>query len=98
MLPSVGLLIFGFCQFPAWPTLLTLANEHFDLKKEGTAIGTWSANGDVGNIVGFGLTSLLLDEFNMQWQYTMIVAASFHLIMVLTVVLFVKELNSESQH
>ena len=26
VLPAVGLLIFGFCQFPAWPTLLTLTN------------------------------------------------------------------------
>jgi sugar phosphate permease len=26
IVPGLALLIFGFCQFPAWPTLLTLTN------------------------------------------------------------------------
>jgi sugar phosphate permease len=33
ILPGLALLVFGFCQFPAWPTLLTLTSEHFDLEK-----------------------------------------------------------------
>jgi sugar phosphate permease len=60
-LPGLGLLIFGFFQFPAWPTLLTLTSEHFNLEKEGTAMGIWSANGDLGNIVGFAMCGLLVD-------------------------------------
>ncbi len=31
IVPGAGLLVFGFCQFPAWPTLLTLTSEHFNL-------------------------------------------------------------------
>ena len=31
VLPGISLLIFGFCQFPAWPTLLTIINHHFDV-------------------------------------------------------------------
>jgi len=30
-LPGLGLLIFGFFQFPAWPSLLTLTNDYFNL-------------------------------------------------------------------
>lgn len=31
ILPSLSLLVFGFCQFPSWPTLLTIINQHFDV-------------------------------------------------------------------
>ena len=33
VLPGVSLLVFGFCQFPAWPTLLTIINRHFLVEK-----------------------------------------------------------------
>jgi MFS family permease len=66
-MPGVGLLIFGFFQFPAWPTLLTLTNEYFNLDTEGTAMGIWSANGDLGNIVGFGMCGLLVDSWQWRW-------------------------------
>lgn len=32
-LPGLGLIMFGFCQFSAWPVLLFLVNQHFDLEK-----------------------------------------------------------------
>ena len=67
VLPGLSLLVFGFCQFPAWPTLLTLTNEHFNLEKEGTAIGTWSANGDLGNIIGFALAGFLVNGLDCRW-------------------------------
>jgi sugar phosphate permease len=91
VLPSIGLLLFGFCQFPAWPTLLTLTNDHFDLKKDGKAIGIWSANGDLGNIVGFAMTGLMVDYLNLQWELPMIAAATFNFLMGLAVVFFVGE-------
>ena len=61
IIPGIALCIFGFCQFPAWPTLLTLTNRQFNLEKDGTAIGTWSANGDLGNIIGFALARLIVN-------------------------------------
>ncbi len=89
--PGIGLLMFGFCQFPAWPTLLTLTSEHFDIKSEGKAMGIWSANGDFGNIVGFGLTAILVDSLSFRWEIAMLVAASLNLSMALVIFLFVKE-------
>lgn len=71
--------------------MLTLTNEHFDLKKEGKAMGIWSANGDLGNIVGFALCGILVDSFSFRWEIAMIVAAAFNWIMALIVFVFVKE-------
>jgi MFS family permease len=67
IVPGIALLVFGFCQFPAWPTLLTLTNEHFNLEKEGAAIGTWSANGDLGNIIGFALAGFIVNGLEFRW-------------------------------
>jgi sugar phosphate permease len=67
ILPGMGLLIFGFFQFPAWPTLLTITSQEFELNGDGTAMGIWSANGDLGNIVGFALTGFLVSNLEMRW-------------------------------
>ena len=94
-MPSVGLLLFGFCQFAAWPTLLTLMSEHFDHTTEGKALGFWSANGNLGNILGFAMTGLLVDVLKLQWEFAMIAAAGFSFFMILLVVIFVKEKKKE---
>jgi hypothetical protein len=31
LLPGVSLIVYGFCQFTAWPVLLYLVNQHFDI-------------------------------------------------------------------
>ena len=95
VLPAVGLLVFGFCQFAAWPALLTLTSEHFDHTNGGKAMGIWSANGNLGNILGFTMTGLLVDVVNLEWQYAMITAACFNFMMILLVALFVRENNGE---
>ena len=97
IVPGIGLLIFGFCQFPAWPTLLTLTSEHFNLEKEGTAIGTWSANGDLGNIVGFALAGFIVNGLEFRWEVAMIVAAGLKFLMALVVFFFVKEAEPASK-
>lgn len=91
IVPGIGLLVFGFCQFPAWPTLLTLTNEHFNLEKEGTAIGTWSANGDLGNIIGFALAGFIVNGLEWRWEMAMIVAAGLKMISGICVFVFLKE-------
>lgn len=54
-------------------------------------MGIWSANGDLGNIVGFALCGILVDSFSFRWEIAMIVAAAFNWIMALIVFVFVKE-------
>lgn len=54
-------------------------------------MGIWSANGDFGNIVGFGLTAILVDSLSFRWEIAMLVAASLNLSMALVIFLFVKE-------
>lgn len=63
-IPGVALLVFGFCQFTAWPVLLYFVNKYF---KKGTMLGIWSANGDVGNVCGFFLGSIILISLEMNW-------------------------------
>jgi sugar phosphate permease len=79
VLPAVGLVIFGFFQFSAWPTLLTITNEYFDIKTEGAAMGFWSSNANIGNIMGFALTGLFIDVFQFRWEVTMIIMAFLQL-------------------
>lgn len=87
--PAFGLLLFGYFQFGAWPTLLSLTNSRFNLKREGKAIGIWSATGDFGDVIGFGVTGLLVNNLGYQWEITMIAGAAFNVIMAIVVVLFV---------
>ena len=61
-------------------------------------MGVWSANGDLGNIVGFTMTGLMVDQFNLRWEYAMIAAASFNFLMILLIVLFVREKQKERQN
>jgi hypothetical protein len=63
-LPGFSLIVFGFCQFTAWPVLLYLVSQHFS---EGALLGFWSANGDFGNICGFFLGNLILDGLSLDW-------------------------------
>lgn len=71
--------------------LLFLVNQHFNVETEGTVLGIWSANGDVGNVLGFFLGSLVLDYIKIDWEYVMIIGASLQLFMSLLVFLFLKE-------
>jgi hypothetical protein len=52
---SVSLLSFGFSQLAIWPITFTLVSFYYDpkTKTEGTMLGCWSSNGDIGNIAGF---------------------------------------------
>lgn len=58
-------------------------------------MGIWSANGNLGNILGFTMTGLLVDGVNLEWQYAMITAAFFNFIMIILVAIFVREKQGE---
>jgi len=75
VLPIIGLTVFGFFQFAAWPSLLTLTNQYIDLKKDGAAMGFWTSNANIGNILGFALTGLIIDVMQLGWEIAMILVA-----------------------
>ena len=91
ILPITGLIVFGFFQFAAWPSLLTITNQYFDLKKEGAMMGFWASNSSIGNIVGFALTGLIVDVLQLGWQTAMIVVACLQLILAFEVYFVVTE-------
>lgn len=59
-------------------------------------MGIWSANGDLGNIIGFALCGILVDSLDCRWEIAMIVAAAFNWTMALVVFTFVKEKEHNS--
>lgn len=85
--------MFGLLQFAAWPTLFTLVSEYFDLKKEGKATGAWSACADMGNIIGFGMSGIIVESLSFRWEVAMLVASCFSLIMVYMVFFMLEENN-----
>ena len=93
MIPGISLMLFGFCQFSSWPILLYLVNQHFEVAKEGTILGIWSSNSNVGNIIGFFIGQLILNNFKMKWQYVMMIGALLHLLMGIMVFLVLKDKN-----
>lgn len=70
---------------------MILINEHFNIKSEGTALGVWSAHGDVGNIVGFTIAGLIVDNLSYRWEVAMIVVTILCWTMALILYLFTDE-------
>jgi len=52
-------------------------------------MGIWAANGDFGDIIGFGLTGLLVDSLGYKWEISMLTEGGFNIVMALMVFLFV---------
>lgn len=83
--------MFGFCQFAAWPTVMILINQHFNIKSEGTALGVWSAHGDVGNVVGFSIAGLMVDNLSYRWEVAMIAVTVLCWVMAWMLYVFIEE-------
>lgn len=43
----------GFIQSFTWTNLLVIVNSRWDKNRDSTALGFWSTNANVGNILGF---------------------------------------------
>lgn len=54
-------------------------------------MGIWSANGDVGNVLGFFLGALILDIIEIEWEYVMLIGAGLQLFMSFLVFFILKE-------
>jgi sugar phosphate permease len=76
---------FGFFHTVAWPTLLSLVHAYFLPKRDGCMLGFWSANGDIGNILGFAICTLIMYNLNLPFQACLYATVGFSIIMSLCV-------------
>lgn len=56
---SVLMCINGFLQSYTWPNLLMIVNSRFKSDKYSMLLGFWSANANVGNIIGYAVCEVL---------------------------------------
>ena len=59
-------------------------------------MGFWTSNANIGNILGFALTGLIIDVFQFKWEVSMIVVAIIQLLIALQVYCGVEEKPQES--
>lgn len=76
---------FGWFQSASWPVLLSLVHAYFLPKRDGCMLGFWSAGGDIGNIAGFLMCTIVMYSLNLPFQICLIVAAVTGLLMTLSV-------------
>ena len=71
------------------PCMIAIMGNWFPKKNRGFIVGLWATCNNFGNIVGIQLAAFLMDYvFNNQWQYLMVVASFFALIMSFTIYFF----------
>ena len=66
---------FGWFQSASWPVLLSLVHAYFLPKRDGCMLGFWSAGGDIGNILGFLMCTVIMYFLHLPFQVCLIVAA-----------------------
>lgn len=70
----------GFVQSFTWSNLLVIVNSRWDRKRNSTALGFWSTNANVGNILGF----MICEEVHLlhwPWEDEMYEAAAITFVM-----------------
>ncbi len=90
---AAGLIFFGFFQFPAWPVLLLLISQYYSFKSDSFNMGFWSANGDLGNVVGFLVSTLLVTTLNVTWQVPLILFSAYAIFASILLYLKVEEVE-----
>lgn len=81
----ISLAGFGFFQTAAWPVLLSLVHAYFLPKVDGGMLGLWSGNGDLGNILGFAMCTLIMHEIHLPYQYCLFFSALFSILLSIAV-------------
>lgn len=81
--------MFGFFQLSFFPATLTIFSNSYTVKNDGKLVGIWSAKSNTGNILGFLLANLLVQQFDIPWEYTMIWCSVQLLVACLLLVKFV---------
>lgn len=67
----------GFLQSYTWPNLLMIINSRFNPQKYAVLLGFWSANANVGNIIGFGVFEILKNFNYKAWEYGLFMCAIY---------------------
>ena len=58
-------------------------------------MGFWSSNANIGNILGFALTGLILDVLHFEWEIAMLTSAVIQIFIALQVFFGVQEKPEE---
>lgn len=67
----------GFLQSYTWPNLLMIIHNNFNPDKYAVLLGFWSANANIGNILGYGIFEILHAGGVMDWQYGLTICAIY---------------------
>jgi sugar phosphate permease len=71
----------GFLQSYTWPNLLMIIHSKFDPEKYTVLLGFWATNANVGNIIGYALSILLIAVgCDSCWELQLIIAAIYAII------------------
>ena len=89
--------IAGFAQVVAYPVCIKLIFQHFNPKKDGLVLGIWSAHGDMGNIIGFFIYTLIVYKFHWSWSICLLFASGATFTMAIIMKLFLVDTNEASE-
>lgn len=93
----IAALLFGFFQLNFFPAMLTIFGNSFNIKNDGRIAGIWSSKSNAGNILGFLISNLLVYQFKVKWEYTIIICSSFLIIMAILLRCFIKNPDFKQQ-
>ena len=80
----------GFCQATVWAGTVAVMGNYFTKKDYGKVIGSWSCNASVGDIMGYGLSGLMLYG-SVKWEYITLTAALFMVFIALVYMLCIPD-------
>lgn len=95
------MIAFGFFQMHCWPVSLVIINDYFTNEEDGMEIAFWSSAGNLGNIFGYLIPSLMVVNAHLPWEVPNIFMGSALFIVTISVYLFVlrkKDLQQNDYH
>jgi sugar phosphate permease len=81
--------LYGLFQLSLFPATLTLFSQHFNIKNDGVLVGAWSSKSNMGDVLGFLLSTILVIVLKVTFQVAMFICAGLLIIMVILQHLFV---------
>lgn len=87
----VGMAIGGIGSGFGLPGSVATLSKWFIDNKKGTAMGFWSGCQNIGNILGFVLSTIVSHYLHMRWNYNFFVTASISLFATFLIFLFLDD-------
>lgn len=66
---------FGLFQSSSYPVLVKLMKKYYTVEEDGRMIGIWSSCGDMGNILGFFVFTVIVYYLHLPWQACLLFAS-----------------------